>query len=37
MQFGIDKKVNPLLLNQNESEFRQTLREIVEDYPETHP
>lgn len=36
-QYGIHNKVNHHLLNQNETEFRYILREIVEDYPQTKP
>jgi len=34
-EFGIHNQVNDLLLNKNEVDFRDTIREIVKDYPYT--
>ena len=34
-EFGIQNQVNDLLLNKNEVDFRDTIREIVKDYPYT--
>lgn len=35
LEFGIQNKVNENLLNKAELDFRKTLKEIVEEYPET--
>jgi hypothetical protein len=34
-EYGIQKKVDALLLNQMELDFRMTMKEIVKDYPST--
>ena len=35
MQYGIQNKVNEYLLNKAELDFRETIKEIVEEYPKT--
>ena len=34
-EYGIENKVNTILLKKNEADFRKTLGEIVKDYPQT--